>query len=178
MVRSAKRAADIIDRVRSLSTKSTPQRELVDANKIIGEIAALLKNQLKQCSVIVDLQLAADVPQIMGDRVQLQQVVMNLMLNAMEATNHTGGELVVKSELSDQGQVLISVSDTGVGLPEGKEDDIFGAFFTTKPQGTGMGLAISRSIVESHGGRIWATGNAGRGATFYLELPKQIPERA
>jgi PAS domain S-box-containing protein len=178
MVRSAKRAADIIDRVRSLSTKGTPQRELVDANKIIGEIAALLKNQLKQYSVIVDLQLAADVPQIMGDRVQLQQVVMNLMLNAMEATNNTGGELVVKSELSDQGQVLISVSDTGVGLPEGKEDDIFGAFFTTKPQGVGMGLAISRSIVESHGGRIWATGNAGRGATFYLELPKQIPERA
>jgi PAS domain S-box-containing protein len=178
MVRSAKRAADIIDRVRSLSTKGVPQRELVDANKIIREIAALLKNQLKQYSVIVDLQLAANVPKIMGDRVQLQQVVMNLMLNAIEATNKTGGELVVKSELTDKGQVLISVSDTGVGLPEGKEDDIFGAFFTTKPQGTGMGLAISRSIVESHGGRIWATGNTRRGATFYFELPRQIPERA
>jgi signal transduction histidine kinase len=178
MVRSAKRAADIIDRVRSLSTKGAPQRELVDANKIIREIAALLKNQLKQHSVIVDLQLAANVPQIMGDRVQLQQVVMNLMLNAIEATNKTGGELVVKSELTDKGQVLISVSDTGVGLPEGKEDDIFGAFFTTKPQGTGMGLAISRSIVESHGGRIWATGNIRRGATFYFELPQQISERA
>jgi PAS domain S-box-containing protein len=178
MVRSAKRAADILDRVRSLSTKGTPRRELVDANKIIREIAALLKNQLKQYSVIVDLQLAADLPQIMGDRVQLQQVVMNLMLNAIEATNNTGGELVVKSELTDKAQVLISVSDSGVGLPEGKEDDIFGAFFTTKPQGTGMGLAISRSIVESHGGRIWATGNTRRGATFYLELPQQISERA
>ena len=178
MVRSAKRAADIIDRVRSLSTKGTPQRELVDVSEIIREIAALLKNQLKQYSVIVDLQLAANVPRIMGDRVQLQQVVMNLMLNAIEATHNTGGELVVKSELTDLRQVLISVSDTGVGLPEGKEDDIFGAFFTTKSQGTGMGLAISRSIVESHGGRIWATGNTRRGATFYFELPQQILERA
>ena len=178
MVRSAKRAADIIDRVRSLSTKGTPQRELVDANKIIREIAALVKNQLKQYSVTLDLRLAANLPQIIGDRVQLQQVVMNLMLNAMEAMNNTGGELVVKSELTGKGQVLISVSDSGIGLPEGKEDDIFGAFFTTKPQGTGMGLAICRSIVESHGGRIWAAGNARRGATFYFELPRQISERA
>jgi signal transduction histidine kinase len=105
--------------------------------------------------------------------VQLQQVVMNLMLNAIEAMKDSGGELVVTSELTDSGQVLISLSDTGVGLPENMEDRIFEAFFSTKPQGTGMGLAISRSIVESHGGRLWATPNSGRGATFCFTLPSR-----
>jgi signal transduction histidine kinase len=113
-----------------------------------------------------------------GDRVQLQQVVMNLMLNAIEAMNDAGGELVVKSELTDAGYVLISVSDTGVGLPKENEGHIFEAFFTTKSQGSGMGLAISRSIVESHGGRMWATGNPGRGATFHVQLPWQVAEPA
>jgi signal transduction histidine kinase len=110
--------------------------------------------------------------------VQLQQVVMNLMLNAIEAMKDSGGELVVTSEQTDNGQVLISLSDTGVGLPDNKEDRIFEAFFSTKPQGTGMGLAISRSIVESHGGRLWAKGNPERGATFYFELPPRESEAA
>jgi signal transduction histidine kinase len=100
--------------------------------------------------------------------------VMNLMLNAIEAMNDAGGELVVKSELTDAGDVLISVSDTGTGFPKENEGHIFEAFFTTKSQGSGMGLAISRSIVESHGGRLWATGNLGRGATFYVRLPRQV----
>jgi signal transduction histidine kinase len=178
MLRSAKRAADIIDSVRSLTTRGTPKREVVVVNDVIREIDALLQNQARQYSVGVHLRLKENVPCVVGDRVQLQQVVMNLMLNAIEAMNDAGGELVVKSELTDAGYILISVSDTGVGLPKENEGHIFEAFFTTKSQGSGMGLAISRSIVESHGGRLWATGNPGRGATFYVQLPRQVAEPA
>ena len=107
----------------------------------------------------------------MADRVQLQQVLMNLMLNGIEAMSETGGVITVKSQLNKEGQILISVIDTGPGLPHGKADQIFDAFFTTKPEGSGMGLAICKSIVESHGGRIWATVNEGRGAIFHFTLP-------
>jgi signal transduction histidine kinase len=119
--------------------------------------------------------LSAELPKIMVDRVQLQQVFMNLMLNAIEAMKDSGGELTVKSELQD-GQLQFSVSDTGVGLPPEKMEQVFSAFFTTKPQGSGMGLAVSRSIVESHGGRLWATANDGRGATFHFTLPIRVTE--
>src|SRR6266853_371211 len=178
MLRSAKRAADIIDSVRSLTRRGTPKREVVVVNDVIREIDALLQNQARQYSVGVHLQLKENAPCVIGDRVQLQQVVMNLMLNAIEAMNDAGGELVVKSEITDTGHVLITVSDTGVGLPKENEAHIFEAFFTTKSQGSGMGLAVSRSIVESHGGRLWATGNPGRGATFYVQLPRQVAEPA
>jgi PAS domain S-box-containing protein len=178
VVKSAKRAADIIDSVRSLSRRAAPKRELADFNEIICEIDALLHNQVQQNSVTVLLQLAENLPAVRGDRVQLQQVVMNLMLNGIEAMTESGGDLIVRSVLTEAGQVLVSVSDTGVGLPNEKKEHIFDAFFTTKPQGTGMGLAISRSIIESHGGRLWAMGNACRGATFYFELPHQAPEPA
>jgi signal transduction histidine kinase len=116
-------------------------------------------------------ELAAELPKIMVDRVQLQQVFMNLMLNAIEAMKDAGGDLTVKSQADVDGQLLFSVSDTGVGLPTEKMDQIFSAFFTTKPMGSGMGLAITRSIVESHGGRLWAAANDGRGATFHFTLP-------
>ena len=164
------RAAEIIDRIRSFYKKSPPQRELVDVNGIIEEILTLLKCEANRYSVAMRTELAADLPKIMADRVQLQQVFMNLMLNAIEAMKDSGGELTVKSQLQD-GQLQFSVSDTGVGLPKEKIDQIFSAFFTTKPQGSGMGLSISRSIVESHGGRLWATANDGRGATFHFTLP-------
>jgi signal transduction histidine kinase len=108
---------------------------------------------------------------VMADRVQLQQALMNLMLNGIEAMRDATGELSIKSQCGEDGQVLISVSDTGVGLPTENADQIFNAFFTTKSQGTGLGLAITRSIVESHGGRIWATANSGPGATFRFTLP-------
>src|ERR1700723_4259230 len=111
----------------------------------------------------------------MADRVQLQQVFMNLMLNAIEAMKDSGGDLTVKSELQD-GQLQFSVSDIGVGLPREKMDQIVSAFFTTKAQGSGMGLAISRSIVESHGGRLWAAANDRRGATFHFTLPTEVTE--
>jgi PAS domain S-box-containing protein len=169
------RAAEIIDRMRSFYRKSPPQRELVDVNGIIHEILTLLKGEATRSSISMRTDLSAEVPKIMADRVQLQQVFMNLMLNGIEAMNDVGGELSVKSELQD-GQLQISVSDTGVGLPREKMDHIFSAFFTTKPQGSGMGLAISRSIVESHGGRLWASANAGGGATFHFTLPIQLTE--
>jgi signal transduction histidine kinase len=110
----------------------------------------------------------------MADRVQLQQVLMNLMLNSIEAMRDASGELSIKSQLAEDGHLLISVTDTGLGLPTKNPDQIFNPFFTTKAQGTGLGLAITRSIVESHGGRIWATSNSGRGATFKFTLPSTL----
>jgi PAS domain S-box-containing protein len=173
--RYGNRAAEIIDRIRSFYRKSPPQRELVDVNGIVHEMLTLLKGEATRSSIAMGTDLSAELPKIMVDRVQLQQVFMNLMLNAIEAMMDSGGELTVKSELHD-GQLQFSVSDTGVGLPMEKMDQIFSAFFTTKPQGSGMGLAISRSIVESHGGRLWATANDGRGATFHFTLPIQVTE--
>jgi len=167
------RATDIIDRIRSLYKKSPSQRELVDVNGIIEELLRLLKCEADRYSIAMRTELAAELPKIVADRVQLQQVFMNLMLNAIEAMKDSGGELTVTSQRQDS-QLLFSVSDTGVGLPTERVDQIFSAFFTTKPQGTGMGLAISRSIVESHGGRLWATANDGRGATFCFTLPSRL----
>jgi len=169
------RAAEIIDRIRSLYKKSPPQRELVDANGIIQEMLTLLEGEATRSSIAMRTDLSAELPKIMVDRVQLQQVFMNLMLNAIEAMKDSGGDLMVKSELQD-GQLQFSVSDTGVGLPAEKMEQVFSAFFTTKPQGSGMGLAVSRSIVESHGGRLWATANDGRGATFHFTLPVPVME--
>jgi PAS domain S-box-containing protein len=169
------RAAEIIDRIRSLYKKSPSQRELVDVNQVIHEMLTLLKGEADRCSVAIRTELAAKLPKIKADRVQLQQVFMNLVINAIEAMQDQGGELTVRSQLQDS-QLLLSVSDTGGGLPTEKVDQIFSAFFTTKPQGSGMGLAISRSIVESHGGRLWATANDGRGTTFHFTLPNQVFE--
>lgn len=168
------RATEIIDRIRSFYRKSAPKRELVEVNQIIDEILALLKGQATEHSVTMRSELAVGLPKVMADRVQLQQVFMNLMLNAIEAMQVDGGELTVKSKLADS-QLVLSVSDTGVGLPP-EMDEIFSAFFTTKSQGSGMGLAISRSIVESHGGQLWATPNHKRGASFYFTLPIEVRE--
>jgi C4-dicarboxylate-specific signal transduction histidine kinase len=167
------RAAEIIDRIRSFYKKSPSRRELIDVNGIIEDILTLLKCEADRYSVAMRTELEAELPNTMADRVQLQQVFMNLMLNAIEAMKDSGGELTMKSQLQD-GQLQFSVSDTGVGLPAEKMDQIFSAFFTTKPQGSGMGLSISRSIVESHGGRLWATANDGRGATFHFTLPTPV----
>jgi len=143
----------------------------VDVNEIIRQMLVLLRSEANRYSIPMRTDLAAELPRVTADRVQLQQVFLNLMLNGIEAMKETGGELTIKSDLGPDGRLLISVSDTGVGLPEEKADQIFNAFFTTKPQGSGMGLAISRSIVESHGGSLGATSNGGRGATFHFTLP-------
>jgi PAS domain S-box-containing protein len=172
------RAAEIINRLRSFYKKGTPlQRELVDVNDVVREMLDLLRAEAGRHSVSLQTDLA-EVPEVLADRVQLQQVFMNLMLNAIEAMKDTGGELTLKSELGDGGDVLLSVSDTGAGLSAENADQIFNAFFTTKPQGTGMGLAISRSIIESHGGRLWAIANSGRGATFQFTLPTKAEAHA
>jgi signal transduction histidine kinase len=135
----------------------------------------LLRSEATRYSITIRTELA-DLPHVAGDRVQLQQVLMNLMSNGIDAMKDGSGarHLAIKSQIAESGQVLISVSDTGVGLPPQQEDQIFSPFFTTKPHGTGMGLRISRSIVESHGGRLWAADNSPRGASFYLTLPTKV----
>jgi PAS domain S-box-containing protein len=164
-------AAEIIDRLRSLYKKSPSKRELVSINEVVGEMVPLLRSEANEYGVSIRMDLAVDLPKITADRVQLQQVLMNLMLNGIEAMKDTGGVLTMKSQLGEDGQIQISIQDTGPGLPLGHADHIFDAFFTTKAQGSGMGLSISKSIVEAHGGRIWATVNEGRGATFHFTLP-------
>jgi signal transduction histidine kinase/HAMP domain-containing protein len=177
-VKDATRAAEIIRRIRFFFKKGAPQRELVDVNEAIQEIIVLLRNEADRCSVSIRTDLAADLPQVMADRVQLQQVFMNLMLNGIEAIKemNAAGEVTVKSRRGDGTHLLISVSDTGVGLIP-QADQLFDAFYTTKPDGIGMGLSISRSIIESHGGRLWAAPNAGPGATFHFTLPSEVEVR-
>jgi PAS domain S-box-containing protein len=167
------RAADVINRVRSLYTKEDQQRELLHVNEVIEEMIILLRDEASRYSILIRSDLAKDLPKVIADRVQLQQVFMNLMLNGIEAMKDTTGELTTKSERTADGQILFSVTDTGVGLPGDNVQQIFDAFFTTKPQGTGMGLAITRSIIEAHGGRLWASANTGRGATFHFTLPSE-----
>jgi signal transduction histidine kinase len=171
MAKDARRAAHIIDRVRSLYRKGSSQMDTVDLNEVIGEILLMGRNEANRHSVNIRTEIAGDLPNVMADRVQLQQVLMNLILNGIQAMEEKGGLLTIKAQLDQDGRVLIAVSDTGAGLPAEKAEQIFEAFFSTKPEGSGMGLAISRSIIESHGGRVWATSNCGKGATFYFTLP-------
>ena len=175
-VKDATRAADIIKRVRLMFKKDTAQREPVDVNEVIRDVVVLLRNEAYRYSVSIRADLATDFPKVLADRVQLHQVFTNLMLNGIGAMKDINGarELTIKSEQADNSHLQISVSDTGVGLAPEQTEQIFKAFFTTKPEGTGMGLPISRSIIESHGGRLWATANSGRGATFHVTLPSEV----
>jgi PAS domain S-box-containing protein len=173
IVDDGRRAADIISRIRLVFTKGAPQREWVDVNDLIQEMTVLLHGEATRYAISVRTALAPELPQVMGDRVQLQQVLMNLIMNgidAMKAVEWTR-DLTITSQRADNEHVLVSVTDTGVGLPRQQVDQIFKAFFTTKDHGIGMGLSISRSIVESHGGRLWAADHEPRGASFYLSLP-------
>jgi PAS domain S-box-containing protein len=176
IVKDGTRAAEIISRIRLLFKKGTPVRELVDVNELIREMIVVLRGEATRYSISVRTELGADLPQVMGDRVQLQQVLMNLMINGIDAMKEVDGtrELIIKSQRTENEQVLVSVSDTGAGLPPQQADQIFTAFFTTKQHGTGMGLRISRSIIESHGGRLWAADNSPRGASFCFTLPTKV----
>jgi signal transduction histidine kinase/PAS domain-containing protein len=174
-VKDVTRAADIISRISSLFKKGALQHEPVDVNVLIKEMIVLLRGEASRYSISIHGEFGNDLPMIMADRVQLQQVLMNLMLNGIEAMKDLGtGELTIKSQQHDNRQVLISVGDTGAGFEPDKAEQIFNAFFSTKPQGTGMGLPISKSIIESHGGRLWATSNSGPGATFQFTLPSDV----
>jgi signal transduction histidine kinase len=164
------RAAQIISHLKAFYRKDVlPERAPVSANDVVTEMLVLLRNEADRHSVVMRTQLPADLPLVRADRVQLQQVLMNLMLNGMEAMGERGGELTISTRC-DGREVRVSISDTGVGIPAERMEDIFNAFFTTKAAGTGMGLAISRAIIESHGGRLWATANPGRGARFHFTL--------
>jgi len=173
IVRDGQRAAEILARIRSQFQQGALDREMLDVNEINRETIALLRDEAVRHNISVLTELAADLPRIFGDRVQLQQVAMNLIVNSIEAMKGVDGirELAIKSQRVENGQILVSFTDTGIGLPPQRSEQIFEPFFTTKSHGTGMGLRISRSIVESHGGRLWADASSGRGATFYLRLP-------
>jgi PAS domain S-box-containing protein len=175
IVTDVKRAGEIISRIRQLFQKGSSEREFVDINEIIREMIFLLRGETTRYNIVVRTDLAADLPRVMADRVQLQQVLMNLMINSVEAMKGVDGprELSIKLQSAKDAQLMLSVSDTGVGLPQHQADQIFHPFFTTKGDGTGMGLRISRSIIESHGGRLWAADNSPRGASFCFTLPHQ-----
>ncbi len=176
IVKDARRAAEIISRIRLLFKKGTPQREPVDLNELIREMLVLLRSEATRYSVSVRTELEADLPLAIADRVQLQQVMMNLIANSIDAMKGVDGtrDVAIKAQRAENEQLMVSVSDTGSGLPTQQADQIFNAFFTTKVDGTGMGLRISRSIIESHGGRLWAAENSPRGASFYFTLPTKV----
>src|SRR5947209_606888 len=174
MINDATRAAEVIDRVRSLYRRDTSDRELLDVNGVIREMFVLLRDKAERNSISICSELDSGLPRITADRVQLQQVLMNLILNGIEAMNDAKGELTISSKRTADAQLLVSVSDSGIGLPGGAVDRIFDAFFTTKAQGTGMGLSISRRIIESHGGSLRACANPGRGATVQFTLPTDV----
>src|SRR5262249_39831772 len=172
LIKDVTRATEIISRIGSLFKKDVVRRELVDVNEVIQEMITLLRGEATKHSILIDSELANALPPIKADRVQFQQVFMNLMLNGIEAMRDvsTPRQLAVKSQ-QNKDEVLVLIKDTGVGLRPEEKEQIFNAFFTSKPQGTGMGLPISRSIIESHGGRLWATPNTGSGTTFQFTVP-------
>ncbi|TML56954.1 MAG: PAS domain S-box protein [Actinobacteria bacterium] len=168
------RAGEIIARIRALATKAPSRKDWVDVNETILEVVALARSEVQSNGVSLRARLAEDLPLILGDRIQLQQVLLNLIINAIEAMNEVSDaprELFITSAKDDSQGMLVAVRDSGPGLDPGGLDRLFHAFYTTKPQGMGMGLAISRSIVEAHGGRLWATANVPRGAVFQFTLP-------
>jgi PAS domain S-box-containing protein len=174
IVTDGHRAAEVIQRIRQLARKSAPRKDRLDVNSIVRDVEPLVQAELRRHEVALTLDLASGLPPVLGDRVQLQQVLLNLVMNgieAMAAVTDRPRELLIRSHPHEEAQVLVAVQDTGVGIDPNDVDQLFSAFFTTKPAGMGMGLSISRSIVEAHGGRLWATPNAGHGATFHFALP-------
>jgi PAS domain S-box-containing protein len=168
----ANRAANVIDSLRSFYKTGTPtKRQIIDVKEIIEQMSGLLRGEADRHTITIRSEVDPDTPNILANPVQLQQVFMNLMLNAIEAMKDNGGTLTIRSRINPENRLSVSISDTGIGLPTGSAEQVFEPFHTTKPQGTGMGLTITRSIVESYGGRVWATANQGKGATFHFTLP-------
>jgi signal transduction histidine kinase len=171
IVNDVKRATDIIDRNHSFYRRGSSRRELIDLNEIIRHMIAVLRDTADRNSISIRTELDPELAPTAADRVQLQQVLMNLMLNGMEAMKGDSGALMITSKRSEDGQLMVSVGDSGIGLPVEGAKRIFEAFFTTKPDGTGIGLPLSRRIIESHGGRLWASANTPRGAVFHFTVP-------
>ena len=174
IIEDVNRAVDVIRRIRSLANKATFEKAPVDINDVAREVVALVQRELTNQQMALRTELALNLPTMLGDRVQLQQVIMNLVMNAMEAMQSIKDrprELLIRSRLDEAQHVLVSVTDYGLGIPGENADRLFEAFFTTKASGMGMGLAICRSIIEAHEGRLWATANLPHGATFQFTLP-------
>ena len=174
VIREGHRASEVIRRIRALAQKTDPQAAWLDLNDVIREVIALMHGEARQQRVAFWTDLAGALPPVLGDRVQLQQVLLNLLINGLEAMQAVTGrprELWIRSQRPDADTVLVAVQDAGIGLDPQQMARLFDAFFTTKPGGMGMGLAISRTIIEAHGGRLWATPNDGPGATFQFTLP-------
>ena len=168
------RASDVVRHVRAMFTKTAPERTPLQINDLIREVSVLMEGSALRNQVTVQTDLASDLPATLGDRVQLQQVIVNLIQNGIEAMSDVSGRprnLLIRSLKDGSGQVLVAVKDSGVGIASADEKRIFDAFFTTKDHGMGMGLSICHSIVESHGGRLWATANDDYGVTLQFTLP-------
>ena len=174
IINDGNRASEIIGRIRALTKKTAPRQDRLDLNEIVLEVIALARGELHRNRVSLQTRLSQDLPPVLGDRVQLQQVILNLIVNgteAMSGVSEGARKLLVSSGRDEADGVLVAVRDCGVGLDEQTRDHLFEAFFTTKPEGMGMGLSISRSIITAHGGRLWAAPNADRGVTFQFMLP-------
>ena len=174
LIAAARRAADIIQRLRALFRKTEARKLPLDINGVIGEVVPLVQRVLINKQVTLHLELAPALPNVLADRVQLQQVIVNLVSNAADAmisVTDRPRDLFVRSELATEGRVAVAVQDSGVGIDPKDAGRLFDAFFTTKPEGMGIGLAVSRSIVQNHGGKLWATATSGPGATFRCRLP-------
>jgi C4-dicarboxylate-specific signal transduction histidine kinase len=170
------RASEVVRHIRAMFTKATPERTMVQVNDLIREMGTLLEGAAVRNQVTLHTELGADLPATVGDRVQLQQVIVNLILNGIEAMSDVTGRprlLLIRSTMQNPDEVLVAVRDSGVGIALKDEKRIFDAFFTTKAQGMGMGLSISHSIIEAHGGRLWASANSDYGATLQFTLPAE-----
>jgi len=181
IVRDGKRAGEIIARIRALTKKASAPREKLDLNETIREVLALVGDEAKRNTVVIRTRFGDDVFPVLGDQVQLQQVVLNLVMNAIEAMSRVGDrarELVITTRNIDPDQLQVTVEDSGTGIDPQMIDKIFGSFYTTKPGGMGMGLSISRSILQAHGGRLWATAKDGAGTIFHFTLPKYHEEES
>jgi len=181
IVRDGSRAGEVIGRIRTLAKKIPPRRDRLDFNETIREAVALTQTEMQRNGIKLQSRLADDLPLVLADRVQLQQVLINLIVNAIEAMSSIGErarELVIMTRNIDTDQVQVTVEDSGVGLDPNTMQKIFEPFYTTKPTGLGMGLSISRSILQSHGGRLWATAKDGPGTIFYFTLPKYDEEKS
>jgi len=174
IIKDSYRASAVISRVRTLVKKAPARSDLVDLNDVILEVLALAESEARRNHVLLKQQLAGDLPFVHGDRVQLQQVILNLIINGLESiakSNRGSRELSISSTKDEANNVVVAVRDSGDGLDPANLERVFDAFFTTKADGMGMGLAISRTIIESHGGRLWATTNAPKGAVFQFTIP-------